>query len=177
MYYVIQVRTGEEQKAIDDIKRFNTNRSESFEVFAPYRKGLRKYNGVLKEVTERCFPGYVFVETNDDRQLFFDLYWVPGFAKLLGRAGKESYHFTPLNQDEARMVDILYAANNNRVTPLLDIEIEEGDKIRILDGPLMDLEAKIIKVNLHKRKVTVEIPLFNRTMQADVGINIISKAL
>ena len=64
MYYVIQVKTGKEQKAIEDIMK-NKPDDASFDVFAPYRKTIRKFHGVEKEVIERCFPGYIFVETDD----------------------------------------------------------------------------------------------------------------
>ena len=52
MYYVIQVKTGKEQKAIEDILKNKPNDSD-FDVFAPYRKALRKYHGELKEVIDR----------------------------------------------------------------------------------------------------------------------------
>ena len=84
MYYVIQVKTGKEQKAIEDILKNKPN-DLSFDVFAPYRKALRKYHGEMKEVIERCFPGYIFVETNDIKELFKQLYFTAGFEKLLGR--------------------------------------------------------------------------------------------
>lgn len=175
MYYVIQVATGQEEKVIEDIRRFNTNRSESFDVFTPSRKTMRKYKGVYKEVTERCFPGYIFVETNDVQQLFKDLYWVPDFTRLLGRERKETHLFVSLNKEESRMVDILYNRENDRTTGISDIEIEEGDKIRILTGPLRDLEGCVKKVNLHKRKVTVELTFMKRPVEVDVGINIVTK--
>ena len=73
MYYVIQVKTGKEQKAIEDIMK-NKPDDASFDVFAPYRKSLRKFKGENREVVERCFPGYIFVETNDGKQLFKQLY-------------------------------------------------------------------------------------------------------
>ena len=173
MYYVIQVKTGKEQKAIDDIKNYNGNRCV-LDVFAPYRKSLRKYSGTYKEVIERCFPGYVFVETDDIKQVFFDLYWIEGYTRLLGREGL-TYNFVPLNQDEARMIDILYNANSNRTTEISNIEVVEGDKIRILDGPLMGIESRVCKVDLHKRTVLVEFMLCNQSVKAKVGINIISK--
>lgn len=174
MYYVINVKTGKEQQAIDDIRKYLSNKSESFDIFSPYRKALRKYHGEMKEVVERCFPGYIFVETDNAKDLFFDLYWVPGYTRLLGREGL-TYNFLPLDEDEARMVDILYNRNTGRTTEISDIVVEEGDTIRVLDGPLMDVKAKITKVNLHKRTVVVELTLCNRTVEAKLGINIITK--
>lgn len=173
MYYVIQVKTGKEDQTMKDILKFASS-DPYFEVFSPYRKTLRKYNGVYKEVKERCFPGYLFVETDDIKRLFYDLYEVPGFTKILGREGT-SMHFESLSEEESRMVDILYNANAERTTEISDITIEEGDKIRILSGPLKDLDAKVKKVDLHKRKITVIVPFFKRDVEVKVGINIVMK--
>ena len=172
MYYVIQVKTGKEQKAIDDIMK-NKPDDASFDVFAPYRKTLRKYKGVMKEVVERCFPGYVFVETNDAKKLFFELYWIPGFTKLLGREA-DTYNFVPLDKDESRMIDILYSETNNRITEISNIQVKEGQTIKVLSGPLLGLETQIKKVNLHKRTVTVEFKMCGRLVESQVGINIIT---
>ena len=55
MYYVIQVKTGKEQQAIEDILK-NKPDDASFDVFSPYRKSFRKYKGVMREVW-LCFCG------------------------------------------------------------------------------------------------------------------------
>ena len=175
MYYVIHVRTGKEQDAINDIMK-NKPDDASFDVFAPYRKSLRKYKGVMKEVIERCFPGYVFVETDDVKRLFFELYWIPGYTRLLGRDG-DTYNFVPLDKDESRMIDILYSKNNDRITEISNIEVREGEMIRVLDGPLFGLETQIKKVNLHKRTVTINFMMCGRVQSADLAINIITNVL
>ena len=175
MYYVIQVKTGKEQKAIDDINK-NRPDEESFDVFAPYRKIIKKFKGVEKECIERCFPGYIFVETDNVKELFRQLYFTPGFQKLLGRE-EGTDNFVPLDQDESRMVDILYNKNNNRITEISNIEVKEGETIRVLDGPLMGLETKIKKVNLHKRNVTIEYMMCGRLVSSNVGINIITNII
>ena len=175
MYYVIQVKTGKEQQAIEDILK-NKPDDASFDVFAPYRKALRKYKGVMREVVERCFPGYVFVETNDVQRLFKQLYFTPGFQKLLGREA-DTDNFVPLDKDESRMIDILYSASNNRITEISNIEVKEGEMIRVLDGPLAGLETQIKKVDLHKRTVTVEYMMCGRLVTSNVGINIVTNII
>ena len=173
MYYVIQVKTGKENKTIEAIKE-QLKDKEGFDIFAPYRKVLKKYKGgVIKEVIERCFPGYLFVETDSPKDLFFDLYWVPGYTRLLGREGL-TYNFAPLSKDEARMIDILYSANTDRITEISDIEVREGQIVRVLSGPLEGLLTQVKSVNLHKRTVTVEFMLCGRLVEAKVGINIIT---
>ena len=175
MYYVVQVKTGKEQQAIDDILK-NKPDDPSFDVFAPYRKAIRKFKGVEKEVIERCFPGYIFVETDDVKGLFIQLYWTPGYTRLLGREA-DTYNFVPLDKDEARMIDILYSKNNDHITEISNIEVREGEQIRVLDGPLAGLETQIKKVNLHKRKVTVEYMMCGRLVKSDIAINIVTNVI
>ena len=175
MYYVIQVKTGKEEQAIEDILK-NKPDDASFDVFAPYRKALRKYKGVMREVVERCFPGYIFVETNDVQRLFKQLYFTPGFQKILGREG-DTDNFVPLDKDESRMIDILYSASSNRITEISNIEVREGEMIRVLDGPLAGLETQIKKVDLHKRTVTVEYMMCGRLVTSNVGINIVTNII
>ena len=175
MYYVIQVKTGKEEQAIEDILK-NKPDDASFDVFSPYRKSLRKYKGVMREVVERCFPGYIFVETNDVQRLFKQLYFTPGFQKILGREG-DTDNFVPLDKDESRMIDILYSASSNRITEISNIEVREGEMIRVLDGPLAGLETQIKKVDLHKRTVTVEYMMCGRLVTSNVGINIVTNII
>ena len=172
MYYVIYTQTGKEEKVIDAIKN-KLHNNEDFEVFSPYRKSLRKHKGEYKEVIERCFPGYLFVETDKPKELFFDLYWVDEYTKLLGREGI-TYNFTPLNDEESRMIDILYSKNNNRTTEISDIEVSEGQIVKVLDGPLDGIEGTIKKIDLHKRKVLIEFPFCGRYVEATLAINIIT---
>lgn len=177
MYYVIQVKTGKEQKTIEDIKKQLGDYLDNFDIFSPYRKSIRKYKGIEKEIVERCFPGYVFVDTTTKPEILFKaLYWTPGFTKLLGRDG-DTYNFVPLNKDESRMIDILYAKNNNHITEISNIEVEVGQTIKVLDGPLMGLETQIKKVNLHKRTVTIEFMMCGRRVSSQIGINIITDVI
>ena len=175
MYYVIQVKTGKENETIQDILK-NKPDDPSFDVFSPYRKAIKKFKGIEKEVIERCFPGYVFVETNDVKELFRQLYFTPGFQKLLGRE-EGTENFLPLDKDESRMVDILYSKNNNRITEISNIQVREGEMIRVLDGPLMGLETKIKKVNLHKRTVTIEYMMCGRLVTSNISINIVTNII
>jgi len=172
MYYVIHVKTGKEEKTIEAIKK-QLGDKEGFDVFAPYRKSLRKYKGVEKEVIERCFPGYLFCETDDPEELFKVLYWTPEYTRLLGREGL-TYNFLPLNEAESRVIDILYSKNSNRITEISDIVVNEGQIVRVVDGPLMGLLASIKKVNLHKRTVTIETTVAGRPVEVNVPINIVT---
>ena len=95
---------------------------------------------------------------------------------MLGREGLTE-NFLPLNKDESRMIDILYSKNTNRITEISDIEVHEGKLIKVVDGPLQGEEGLIKKVNLHKRTVTISIKLKDRSVDVDLGINIITDVI
>ena len=175
MYYVIQVKTGKEEKTIEAIKR-RLGKKQGFELFSPYRKDLRKYKGEFKEVKVRCFPGYIFVETDKPYELFVDLWWVDEFTKMLGREGY-SHNFEPLTDDESRMVDILYNKNADRTTEISNIVVKEGQIVRVLDGPLDGLLAKVKRVDLHKRYVTVIYTICGVAVESKLAINIITDVI
>ena len=175
MYYVVQVQTGKEDKTIDAIYR-QLGDKEGFDVFSPYRIKVEKTKGVEHQNKERCFPGYIFVETDEPYELFKNLYFTPEFTKMLGRFGLTN-DFIPLNKDESRMIDILYSKNSNRVTSTSDITITPGENIRVLDGPLYGVLANVKSVNLHKRLVVVTFPLCGREVEAKLAINIVTNVI
>lgn len=173
MYYVVQVQTGKEDRTIDAIKKHFSNQLD-IDVFSPYRKSIRKYKGgVEKVVIERCFPGYVFVDTDEPKDLFFGLYQIPEYTKMLGREAL-TYNFIPLDKDESRVIDILYSKNTNRVLEISDIEVKEGQIVRVVTGPLEGLLGKVKKVNLHKREVIIEYMLCGHLVSSRLSVNILT---
>lgn len=63
----------------------------------------------------------------------------------------------------------------NNVVELLTIEFVERNKVKIIDGPLVDLERKIVKYNFHKRVVYENIKFGSATTLLQLGIDMIEK--
>ena len=173
MYYVIQVQSGKEDKVIEEIKS-HKDHDPSFDIFTPCRTERRKYKDGFKDIKVKCFPGYIFAETNNVKQLINELYWAPDYARLLGKE-KLNDNYLPLSEEESRVIDILYNAENDRTTPIMDIEVLEGDRIRVVSGPLMGQESVVKKVDLHKRRIKITTTLAGRGVEAYVAINIVTK--
>ena len=53
----------------------------------------------------------------------------------------------------------------------------EGSQIIISSGPLQGLEGYIKKIDRHKRKAWVELPMFGRLQKVEVGLEIVRKTL
>lgn len=52
----------------------------------------------------------------------------------------------------------------------------EGDEVKVVKGPLRGQEAKIVKVDRHKRLAWLEMHMFGRTKVVKVGLEIVSKS-
>ena len=61
------------------------------------------------------------------------------------------------------------------MTRLLGTGIIESDQVRILTGPLQGMEGCIRKIDRHKRKARVSVEMFGRSVDMEVGLEIISK--
>lgn len=173
MYYVIQVQTSKENKTIEEIKRHLSD-DVLIDVFSPLFTQRKHIKGKWVDIEKPAFPGYIFLETNNVQEAFRQLYYVEGFARLLGRESN-SENFLPLNKFESRMVEVLYGKETNHTLGISKVQLEQGNKVKVLGGQLFGLEGLIKKVNLHKRQITITFPFNGKAIEAIVGIDIVEK--
>lgn len=173
MYYVIQVQSSKEAKTIEEIKR-HLSPEILIDVFSPIYVQRKNIKGEWIDIEKPAFPGYVFIETDEIKEVFHQLYYVEGFAKLLGREAN-SENFLPLNKSESKMVEVLYGKQTNHTLGISEIALEPGMKVKVLRGQLFGFEGLIKKVNLHKRFVVITFPFAGKAIEATVGIDIIDK--
>ena len=101
-------------------------------------------------------------------QLSENLRKVIGMTRLLG-TGDE---IVPLSQEE---VELLQKLGKEEQLVAMSTGIIENDQVIILTGPLQGMEGYIRKINRHKRKAWISIEMFGRSMDMEVGLEIIKK--
>ena len=106
--------------------------------------------------------------TDEMEQLYLGLKNVIGLTKLIG-TGRE---IIPLKQEE---VDFLTEFGKEKQVVEMSTGIIENGRIQITDGPLKGREAMIRKIDRHKRKASLEIPMFGRILETQAGLEIIEK--
>jgi transcription termination/antitermination protein NusG len=147
-------------------------------VIVPKRKLIERKQGINQLVYKNLFPGYVFVYTVMDVDLYYQLKQVPRFYKLLNYKhdyqSKETKHhpFTEIDTDEMRPV--LSLINNEEIIDFSTV-YTEGSEIRVIDGPLKGKEAIIKRINKRKGRAKICIELFAENKFLDVGIEVLSK--
>lgn len=180
MYYVLQVAPGTETKTETHISSI-LSRELYGECFHPTRHMRKKFHGIWKDIHEKLLPGYVFITTDDIRKLYMELQKIPLLTKLLG---KEDEYFAQLKDRDAEWLERLMGQNGSRTdgeegewheVSLSQVSVEEGSGVRVVSGPLKDMDGMIKKINLHKRMAEVEVEFMNRRTVIYLGIELLKK--
>lgn len=167
MWYVIQTFGGEEEQTADIIKK----RVSSYYIedcFIPKRERMKKFQGRWNKVEEILFRGYVFVVSQRPEELYQSLQRIPKLTKILGR---EENYFVPLNEEERKMVQRI--GDKEHRTGISKIELKEGKIVRVIDGPLTEYVGNVVKLNLHKREVTVKVTFMGRDVELKIGVEMV----
>lgn len=172
MWYVIQVRTGQEERIVLQCRKKIQSQPEKAGVlrrcFIPYYEQKRRYEGSWHTEKRVLFPGYVFLISDDVEQLFFALKNVQGLTKIIG-TGRE---VVPLTDSEVLLLQKL--GGDDQIVET-SIGIMEQDQILITRGPLKGLEGYIKKIDRHKRTAWLELEMMGRTIEAKVGLEVVEK--
>ena len=155
------VKTGSEEK----FKEAAEQKLSSLSTDAPklyfLKKQMQARNG--QTFMEALFPGYVFLETPQlERSAIEALKNINGFYHFL---------FDNANPQKLQGNDLTYYSSfrsSGEVLGISQARFDENQNIRIVDGPLLGFEGKIIRVNRRCHRVTVEIELFGYSKKVDL---------
>lgn len=181
MYYVLQVAPGAEEKTETHIEAILPDHIYGH-CFHPTRHMRKRFHGVWKDTHEKLIPGYVFVTTDDIEAVFMRLKRVPMLTNILGRDGD---CFVKLADHEVQWLEKMLhldagrnfagGGNGRYEATLSQVGFDEGNEIKILSGPLKDMEGMVRKINLHKRTAEVEVEFMGRRTVVYLGIELLGE--
>lgn len=166
--YVVQVVGGQEAKAVEMITSLARESVE--DCFIPKREVMHRQEGQWHRKLEKLFPGYVFVKTADPEQLRKALRQIPAFTRMLTSAGDACL---PLSADEVAWIISTTSADTHVME--MSEGVIEGDRVMVIQGPLKGYEARITRIDRHKRLAWVDTDMFGRHKTIRVGLEIVSK--
>ncbi len=162
-WYVIHTYSGYEEAVAKNLKqRVESFKIEDkiFDVIVPREKKIRIRDGKRKEVEEKLYPGYVLVQMIVTDESWYVVRNTPNVSGFVG-AGVIP---VPLTQEE---VDVLMKRVKQEV-PQFKINVEEGDVVKITDGPFKDFDGKVSEVDKERGKVKVLVNMFGRDTSVEL---------
>ena len=168
-YYAIQVKTRSEEKFI---KLFKARHPEiSLPIHFPKRLLDIRKAGKIKPYTPAVFPGYLFIEAaNDDeiRAHQWEFRRTEGFYRFL----KSNRDITPLADRDLELV-LHFINNTGSVAGRSKVYFNENSRIVVVEGPLIGLEGRIIKVDRRKGRAKIKLDLYNDSFSIDLAFEVI----
>lgn len=183
MLYCIQVSPTQEIKTEKEI-----NAIIPPEICGPCfhlsRRRWRRYHGNRHLVTERLLPGYIFLESDHVDELYELLRKVPTLTKLLNFKNwgieNNSDGFSQLDDGEEALIRRLAMGEGEAGLGMIDVsglEIRKGNMVHVVSGPLMGLESRISKIDLHHGTAMIGVKILGKTVDMLVGVEDLSRTL
>ena len=165
-WYVVRTYSGYENKVKANLEKAIENRNlESLihDIQVPMEEVVEEKDGKRKVSLKKKFPGYVLVKMIMGDEAWYVVRNTRGVTGFVGPGSKP----VPLSDDEVQSMGV--------VETTIDIDLEIGENIRIISGPLRDSIAIIQEIILEKHKVKALVEMFGRETLAELDFNQVEK--
>ena len=168
-WYVVNTISGHEYKVKEKLEnRINSMELHDniFRVIVPEQKEIEYKDGVKKEKIKKMFPGYVLVEMVMSDEAWFIVRNTQGVTGFIGSSGKGAKPIPLLPQEVDK---ILNSMGMSRIDISKDLQV--GKRVKIVEGPFKDMEARISEIDLKEQKLTVLVDLFGQETSVEVELS------
>ncbi|MDN3686540.1 UpxY family transcription antiterminator [Cyclobacterium jeungdonense] len=152
-WYVMYTAPRAEKKVAQRLKE------KDFRVYLPIIEEIRQWSDRKKKVQKPLFNGYLFVHTSKER--LWESLQVSGAVKFINFSGEHAV----VQQNE---IDAIQRVIETGVAVEVDTgNIEQGEKVHILGGPLQGLTGECIQKS-NQDYFIIRIPSINQSMLVKV---------
>lgn len=121
---------------------------KGIEVYCPLNKVRRKWSDRIKTVEEPLFKSYVFVKVSDEEKTKVRM--TDGVVNFVYWEGKPAI----IKEKEIQTIKRFLDEHEN--VEVVKMELNEGDRVQVVAGPMMDKEGKVLEVKNKVAKVCID---------------------
>ena len=175
-WYVVHTQSGYENKVQGNLAQRiqSMNKEDSIhEVVIPLVNVVEFKQGKRVEVQKKMFPGYILVRCRMNDEVWNVIRNTPGITGFVGSANKP----TPLPRKEVE--SFLGTAGEadgqvvKRAKPRMGYE--QGETVRVKEGPFADFSGEIIEINEDQLKLKVLVNIFGRETPVELEFAQVAK--
>ncbi len=178
-WYVVHTQSGYEKKVTANLHaRIQSMNMEDqiFEVVIPMEEVVEFKNGKKQNVQRKVFPGYILVRCHMSDQSWYCIRNTPGVTGFVGQSDRGQKP-TPLGRRDVRNFLSVQGKGEAeaaaRAKPKLDFE--EGESVRVKEGPFADFLGTIAEINADHMKLKVLVNIFGRETLVEMDFSQVSK--
>ena len=160
-WYAVHTYSGYEKRAKAAlIERAKAKNLGDFilDVMIPEENIVEVKKGERHTSTRKLFPGYILVN-----MVLTDETWhlIKDTPKITGFIGGDGRNPTPL--PEAEVAKVTHQIEEGKKSPKPIQHFEEGDTVRVIEGPFQNFSGIVEEVNADKCKLRVLVSIFGRS--------------
>ncbi len=164
-WYVVHTYSGYEQKAKLALQeRIKQQKMDKFftDVLIPSENVIELVRGEKKTTSRKFFPGYMLV-----KMILNDSTWhlVKSTPKITGFVGNA---INPPAVPEEEVSRITNQMTEGTLKPRPKVQFEEGESVRVIDGPFVNFNGVVEEVKPDKGKLRVMVSIFGRSTPVEL---------
>lgn len=167
-WYAIRTFNGHEEKVktkIDsEAKRLGLE-DKIDDVVIPQETVFEIKHGKRKTKIKNFLPGYILIKCSLDLKLKEVISQLPSIVSFVGRRNEA----VPLRQNEVDR--IIGRVEERKDITTVDTRFEEGDPVKVIDGPFNTFNGTVKDVNYEKQKLKVEVGILGRKTPVELDFN------
>ena len=171
-WYIVHTYSGFEHKVKISLEdRIKTLGQEAFfgRILVPTEQVIELKKGHKKTSSRKFYPGYILVQMLLNEETW---HTVRNTAKVTGFVGGESTP-SPISDEEADR--IIRQMEDGISKPKPKYQFEEGDEVRVIDGPFNNFQGVVEEVKPDKEKLRVLITIFGRSTPVELDFIQVNK--
>jgi len=140
------------------------------EVIVPTEDVIEVKDG-KKKVSERSlYSGYVFAKIDLNTEIQHLIQSIPKVSGFIG----ESNTPTPLSEHD---INVILDRINNRAAPKPKVFFDNGEMVRIVDGPFANFTATVDEYDLEHGTLKLNVSIFGRATPVDISYTQVEKII
>jgi len=171
-WYVVHTYSGHENKArlsLQERVKQMAMENEFGQILIPTESVLERVKGQKRTTTRKFYPGYMFVQMELNERTY---HLVKNTAKITGFLGGTNP--TPVNEKDIAQINSQMSEGAQKPKPR--ISFEEGENVRVIDGPFSNFAGIVDEVKAEKQKVKVRVSIFGRATAVELDFAQVEKA-
>jgi transcriptional antiterminator NusG len=164
-WYVVHTYSGFEQKAklaLQERIRQHKMEDSFSDILIPSENVIELVRGEKKTTSRKFFPGYMLVKMKLNDNTW---HLVKNTSKITGFVGNAT---KPPAVPEEEVLRITNQMEQGTLKPRPKVEFEEGESVRVIDGPFVNFNGVVEEVKPDKGKLRVLVSIFGRSTPVEL---------
>lgn len=171
-WYIVHTYSGFEHKVKASLEeRFKALGQDKYfgKIVVPTEKVIELKKGLKKTSSRKFYPGYIMIQ-----MVLNDETWhtVRSTAKVTGFVGGATMPAAVPDEEAER---IIRQMEEGIIKPKPKYQFEQGDQVRVIDGPFNNFQGIVEEVKQEKEKLRVLITIFGRSTPVELDFIQVNK--